>query len=73
MGVLRQKCVPTYESFLNSSSFSMNFSYELYLKEIDNQSMFQSVLFRGDGASSSQVRLIKKFLPSNFIKASYGI
>ena len=42
MGVLRQKCVPTYESFLNdamnSSNFTLNMTYEIYLKEIDNES-----------------------------------
>ncbi|CAF3299981.1 unnamed protein product [Rotaria socialis] len=37
MGALRQKCVPTYESFLNSSNFSsvgFNRSYEFYVKEM---------------------------------------
>ncbi|CAF3087993.1 unnamed protein product [Rotaria sp. Silwood2] len=40
MGVLRQKCVPTYESFLNSSKFSnigFNMSYKSYLKQLDNE------------------------------------
>ncbi|CAF3236407.1 unnamed protein product [Rotaria socialis] len=40
MGVLRQKCVPTYDSFLNNSDISSighNMSYEAYLKEIDNE------------------------------------
>ena len=43
MGVLRQKCVPTYDSFLNSSNFSsigFNISYKSYLEQIDNESMF---------------------------------
>ncbi len=35
MGVLRQKCVLTYESFLNNS----NMSYDSYLEEIKNESM----------------------------------
>ena len=41
MGVLRQKCVPTYEAFLNGSnvtSVTFNNTYESYLKEIDNES-----------------------------------
>ncbi|CAF3645565.1 unnamed protein product [Rotaria sp. Silwood1] len=40
MGVLRQKCVPTYESFLNNSNFStvgFNMSYESYINEIANE------------------------------------
>ncbi|CAF4186803.1 unnamed protein product, partial [Rotaria sp. Silwood2] len=40
MGVLRQKCVPTHDSFLNNSNFSMigfNMSYDAYTKEIDNE------------------------------------
>ncbi|CAF1576104.1 unnamed protein product [Rotaria sordida] len=40
MGVLRQKCVPTYESFLNNSNISSiksNMTYAIYLKEIDNE------------------------------------
>ncbi|CAF2903870.1 unnamed protein product [Rotaria sp. Silwood2] len=40
MGVLRQKCVPTYESFFNSSNFSsvgFNMSYKLYEEEIKNE------------------------------------
>jgi hypothetical protein len=44
MGVLRQKCVPTYESFLNNSKFSnigFNMSYESYLKQLDNESMYR--------------------------------
>ncbi|CAF4094573.1 unnamed protein product [Adineta steineri] len=36
MGVLRQKCVPTYESFINNSNLS-NISYNFYLKQMDNQ------------------------------------
>ncbi|CAF1006440.1 unnamed protein product [Rotaria sordida] len=39
MGVLRQKCVPTYESFLNNSNFStvgFNMSFDTYLTEINN-------------------------------------
>ena len=42
MGVLKQKCVPSYELFLNGSNFStiyFNMTYESYLKEIDNESM----------------------------------
>jgi hypothetical protein len=42
MGVLRQKCVPTYESLLNNSNFStssFNMSYESYTLEIKNESM----------------------------------
>ncbi|CAM4752984.1 unnamed protein product [Rotaria magnacalcarata] len=40
MGVLRQKCVPTFDSFLNNSNLSsigFNLTYESYLKEIDNE------------------------------------
>ncbi|CAF3748620.1 unnamed protein product [Rotaria sp. Silwood1] len=40
MGVLRQKCVPTYESFLNNSNLyniGFNMTYKVYLKEIDNE------------------------------------
>ncbi|CAF4034088.1 unnamed protein product, partial [Rotaria magnacalcarata] len=40
MGVLRQKCVPTYELFLNNSKISnsrSNTSYDFYLKELDNE------------------------------------
>ncbi|CAF4713197.1 unnamed protein product [Rotaria sp. Silwood1] len=40
MGVLRQKCVPTYESYLNSSNFSnigFNSSYKSYLQKINNE------------------------------------
>ncbi|CAF3628000.1 unnamed protein product [Rotaria socialis] len=40
MGALRQKCVPTFESFLNNSNVSsarINMTYEGYLKEIDNE------------------------------------
>ncbi|CAF0840530.1 unnamed protein product [Rotaria sordida] len=40
MGVLRQKCVPTYESFLNNSnlfSIGFNMTYEAYLNEINNE------------------------------------
>ncbi|CAF3197615.1 unnamed protein product [Rotaria sp. Silwood2] len=40
MGALRQKCVQTYEYFLNSSNFSsigFNMSYESYFQEIDNE------------------------------------
>jgi hypothetical protein len=42
MGVLRQKCIPTYESFSNNSNFSsivFNGSYESYIQEIKNESM----------------------------------
>jgi hypothetical protein len=42
MGVLRQKCVLTYDAFLNNSNFSMmgyNMSLQAYLKEIENGSM----------------------------------
>lgn len=45
MGVLRQKCVPTYESFLNNSNltnFGSNVTYEHYLKEIDNESKLKN-------------------------------
>ena len=48
MGVLRQKCVPTYESFLNNSNFSsigFNMSYKSYLKQMDNESMLRNCLF----------------------------
>ncbi|CAF3598036.1 unnamed protein product [Adineta steineri] len=41
MGVLRQKCVPTYESFFNNSNITniaYNMSFELYAKEVDNES-----------------------------------
>ncbi|CAF0997674.1 unnamed protein product [Rotaria sordida] len=40
MGVLRQKCVPSYELFFNNSNFStitFNMSYDSYIKEIDNE------------------------------------
>ncbi|CAF4861906.1 unnamed protein product, partial [Rotaria socialis] len=40
MGVLRQKCVPTFDSFLNNSNLSgigFNLTYESYLIEIDNE------------------------------------
>jgi hypothetical protein len=43
MGVLKQKCVLSYESFLNNSNYSMiglNMSYEFYIQEIENESMF---------------------------------
>ncbi|CAF1542829.1 unnamed protein product, partial [Rotaria sordida] len=46
MGVLRQKCVPTYESFLNNSNLyniGFNMTYEVYLKEIDNEKKFPSL------------------------------
>ncbi len=45
MGVLRQKCVPTYGSFLNNTNFSsigFNMSYESYLTEINNESMLKN-------------------------------
>jgi hypothetical protein len=48
MGVLLQKCVPTYESCLNNSNFSdigYNSSYDAYLKYIDNESMRKNSLF----------------------------
>ncbi|UJR17003.1 hypothetical protein I4U23_003901 [Adineta vaga] len=39
MGALRQKCVPTYESFLNTSNFSnIQMSYSSYLNQMNNQS-----------------------------------
>jgi competence transcription factor ComK len=43
MGILRQKCVQTYDTFLNSSNSSttgFNMSYESYIQEINNESMF---------------------------------
>ena len=46
MGVLRQKCVRDYESFLIVFSFSMNLSYQSYLKQIDNRGMFSNLLFK---------------------------
>jgi hypothetical protein len=49
MGVLRQKCVPTYESLLNSSKFSsigFNTLYKYYLKAIENESMLKNCLLR---------------------------
>jgi hypothetical protein len=49
MGVLRQKCVPTYEAFYNVSNFSsigFNMSYETYLKEIDNESMLKNLFIK---------------------------
>jgi hypothetical protein len=49
MGVLRQKCVPTYEAFLNNSNFSsigLNMSYESYLKEINYPSRLKNLLFK---------------------------
>ncbi|CAF3921157.1 unnamed protein product, partial [Rotaria sp. Silwood1] len=49
MGVLRQKCVPTYESFLNNSNISnigFNMSYETYLEEVKNESMLKYYLLR---------------------------
>ncbi|UJR10951.1 hypothetical protein I4U23_015136 [Adineta vaga] len=36
MGVLRQKCVPSFDSFLNSST-GLNQSYKSYLKDLDNE------------------------------------
>jgi hypothetical protein len=42
MGVLRQKCVLTYEAFLNNSNFSIpgyNMPLESYLQDISNGSM----------------------------------
>ena len=39
MGVLRQKCIPTYESFLNNSGVGYNVSYTFYLKQMENESM----------------------------------
>jgi hypothetical protein len=41
MGVLRQKCVLSYESFVNDS----NLSYASYLKKIDNESMRKGIVF----------------------------
>ncbi|CAF3746852.1 unnamed protein product [Rotaria sp. Silwood1] len=41
MGILRQKCVLTYKSFLNnskSSNIGFNMSYESYLKALNNES-----------------------------------
>ncbi|CAF4218965.1 unnamed protein product [Rotaria socialis] len=40
MGVLRQKCVPTYDLFLNNSKIfnsRSNMSYDFYLKELNNE------------------------------------
>ncbi|CAF3681094.1 unnamed protein product [Adineta steineri] len=37
MGVLRQKCVPTYESFINNSNIGFNISYNFYLKQMNNE------------------------------------
>ena len=64
MGVLRQKCVPTYESFSNSSNFSSigyNMSYDFYLKEIDNESMFTNYFL------SSPEEIFDKFLCRTFL------
>ncbi|UJR15131.1 hypothetical protein I4U23_002096 [Adineta vaga] len=39
MGVLRQKCVPTYDTFLNNSNFTtidFNMTFHDYLSEIEN-------------------------------------
>ncbi len=48
MGVLKQKCVLSYESFLNNSNLSnreFNVSYHSYLNAIDNNSMCEIVFF----------------------------
>ncbi|CAF0947344.1 unnamed protein product [Adineta steineri] len=37
MGVLRQKCVATYESFINNSNIGFNISYNFYLKQMNNE------------------------------------
>ena len=47
MGVLRQKCVISYESFLNGSNLTtgvMNTSYDYYLQEIDNESRYTRIV-----------------------------
>ncbi|CAF2018504.1 unnamed protein product [Rotaria magnacalcarata] len=49
-GVLRQKCVPTYESFLNNSNLygvQLYMSFEFYLAEIDNESMLKKIFLKG--------------------------
>ncbi len=46
MGVLRQKCIPTYESFLNNSNIGFNMSYKFYQKSMENESMLRNCLLR---------------------------
>jgi hypothetical protein len=49
MGVLRQKCVLTYDALLNNSNFSMmgyNMSFEAYQKEVSNGSMLMTGVSR---------------------------
>jgi hypothetical protein len=61
MGVLKQKCVPAYETFSNSSNFSslgFNMSYESYAQEIKNESMFI------DRLNSQMIRSFDRFLVS---------
>ncbi|CAM4846805.1 unnamed protein product, partial [Rotaria magnacalcarata] len=61
MGVLRQKCVPTYELFLNNSKISnsrSNTSYDFYLKELDNETNWyqQDDIYVLCGNSSGSIR-----------------
>jgi hypothetical protein len=46
MGVLRQKCIPTYESFLNNSNIGFNMSYKSYQKSMENESILRNYLLR---------------------------
>ncbi|CAF1244320.1 unnamed protein product [Rotaria sordida] len=67
MGVLRQKCVLTYESFLNNSKFfsiRFNMSYESYLKALNNESTWyqQDDLYVLCGNSSGSTKC-----PENYI------
>ncbi|CAF4058891.1 unnamed protein product, partial [Rotaria sordida] len=67
MGVLRQKCVLTYESFLNNSKFfsiRFNMSYESYLKALNNESTWyqQDDLYVLCGNSSGSIKC-----PENYI------
>jgi len=64
MGVLRQKCVPTYESFLNNSNlYNIGFkmTYKAYLKEIDNESRLKIHLLWSNEKIFSINLLIEKF------------
>ncbi|CAF1587688.1 unnamed protein product, partial [Adineta ricciae] len=56
MGVLRQKCVPQYDSFLNTSQFNM--SYRSYLKKIDDEAYWyqdnENYLLCGNASGSTR-------------------
>jgi hypothetical protein len=59
MGVLRQKCVPTYEAFLNNSNFGFNMSYQSYLKQIDNESTLTNCLLNYTKILIKKKRILK--------------